>query len=177
MMNVVNRILNRKSETKYITDYTDENANAWQTFNSQVFGANQWAAAIPPLAQGTTDYTRLGDSVFPTSHYTDLHFRINPVSPAYTSPNPVDITIVIFHGVCKKYKAPDEVRNNSAALCPTLLRLGQKSVGSGLETQPFMGYSQEMDFPINDVVWNLKKTTVRLYKAPGVLNGGAGALS
>lgn len=172
MMNVVNKILNRKSETKYITNYRDDTQHIWTQFNSQIYGPGQFGSAVPAMVQGTTDYTRLGDSVSPVKMYTDLRFRVKPVDPLTTNGNPVDITVVIYYGVCKKLKSVLDVAAD-ASLPNTLLKLGYTSAVSGLETKPFMGYAEDTDYVINDDIWTLKKKTVRLYKTFGSINGPA----
>lgn len=182
MMNVVNRILNRKSETKYLTDYssgTGGTYNKWTGFNSQIVGAGQWGYALPQCVQGDNDYQRIGDSIVPTSCKTDLYFRLAPQGGQATQQNPVDITVVVFYGYCKKYKSLPDVTASSSGLSAQLLRVGQQDATTTLETKSFDGNIVDLTYPINDVVWHLKRKSVRLYKAPGVLNGGtaSGVLS
>lgn len=180
MMNVVNRILNRKSETKYVTSRpADANPFTYTQINSTISGSGQWGSALPSLAQGTTDYTRIGDSIVPVSSKLTVEARIRPLAGTTSYGAPVDITLVVFYGYCKKYKQYGDVQSNAAALCTQLLKLGGVDPVTGLETTNFSGNAADDMLVINDETWHLRKKRFHLFKAPGQLNGttGAGVLS
>jgi len=157
-----------------VTSYaSDDNPNIFSPFNSIIAGATQFSSCLPPLVQGTTDYQRLGDSVQPIANKVALDVRIK--GGTTSSANPYDLTVVVYYGVCKKFKKFDDLSAASASLCGELLRSGGVSAISGVEVQEFGGIVGDSHLPINTSTWTLKKKTFRLWKAPGILNGGAGS--
>lgn len=175
MTQLVNRVLNRKSETKYASSRAGESVpHTYTVVNSVISGSGQWAAALPRIIQGTDDYSRIGDTIMPSKARVDLELAL--VDPAgtptgtYSNPNPVDITAYIVYGYCKKYRAYNDVQANSAALSDQLLKLGGVDA-SGNEYTSFSGYREDADLIINDAIWHLKVKKVRLFKSPGQLNG------
>lgn len=59
---LVKHLINRKSETKYVS-HTCEN----QTVHNSAITGGDIIPVLPSIPQGTTDYTRLGDSIRPIS--------------------------------------------------------------------------------------------------------------
>lgn len=176
-MNVVNRVLNRKSETKYASSRAgDTQPHVYTITNSVIAGAAAWQSAIPGVIVSTSadDWTRVGDTISPTRSRVDLELKL--IDPAgsppgtYSSPAPWDITAYIVYGYCKRYRNITDVNGNSAALASALLKLGGKD-GTGAEYTSFGGYAEDADLIINDAVWHLRVKKVRLFKSPGQLNG------
>lgn len=178
-MNVVNRILNRKSETKYVTNVTNSAGtpyNAVTQFNSAVQGTHQFVNALPPMEQSTDgdSFQRIGDSVVPTKLVNDIWIDFVPTSPYFSATNPADLTVYIFYGYCKKYKNWNDVDTNSSALADQLLQLGTKDPVTGSEHKPFVGLHRDTTLLLNQDIFSLKKKVIRMFKSPGVSNGAAG---
>lgn len=175
MTTIVNRVLNRKSETKYACSRAGESTpHVYTITDSVIAGAGQWGLALPGIIQGTDDYSRIGDTIAPTRARVDLQLKLtDPAgSPTgvYSNMNPVDITAYVVYGYCKRYKYTGDVIANSAALASQLLKLGGVD-GTGSEYTGFNGYAEDADLIINDSIWHLKVKKVRLFKSPGQLNG------
>jgi len=168
---IVKKTMMREAQTKFVSSYpSDATPNAYTNFNSTIVGPTQWGLGLPDIVQGDTDYNRQGDTIKPRQHKVALDIRFTAGSLGF----PHDVTVVVYYGVCKKFKSWTDVQTNSLALCDELLRLGGVN-GAGEETQSFNGIQSDSHLSINTDVWNLKKVTFRLNKAPGVLNGAAGA--
>lgn len=174
MMNVVNRILNRKSETKYLTNVTNSSGAPYNSpvmFNSAVQGTSQFISALPSMVQGTDDYDRVGDSVVPTKLVNDIFIDFVPKSGQVGLDLPVDLTVHIFYGYCKKYKSWTDVNTNSSALADQLLKLGAKDPVSGSEFKPFVGLHRDTTLHLNQDIFHLKTKKIHMYKSPGYSNG------
>jgi len=127
ILDVVNRMLNRSTETKYIGQYAT--AGAIQTgispFSDGEFenvvqqlgahaGGNWWTAALPAIVQagsgGTkvSDQTRIGDRIEPSAHHVKMTLRFAPKLVEGADPaaqdTPLDITAYIFYGYIKSMK-------------------------------------------------------------------------
>lgn len=164
--------LMRTAETKFVSSYAgDTTPNVYTSVNSTITGATQFGFGLPSLFQGTGSYARQGDSITPRQTKVLLDVRLTPTGA------PVDLTVVLYYGYCKKYTKFTDVVANSFSLCNELLRLGGVNA-SGDEEQSFNGIQSDSHLLVNTDVWHLKKITFRLNKCPGVLNGaGAGVLS
>jgi len=130
-MNVVNTLLNRKTETKYIGQYVTTPAlqngvspfqppaweNAVQTLGSQAAGTQYWTVALPAMTQaaltagqGASDINRIGNNIEPVSHRVKMTVRFAPQSiggdpPAFQAPDkPLDLTVYVFYGYIKSMK-------------------------------------------------------------------------
>jgi len=160
----------KNAETKFVTNiYNDANPNVYSPFNSAIAGSTQFSSALPDIGTGTDGFSRIGDLIQPMSLKTALDVRIK--GGTSSTGNPVDVTVVVYYGYCKKYRTWDEVSANSAALCEQLLRVGGISALTTLDTQGFNGIQSDSHLPVNTTIWKLKKKTFRLHKCPGYLNG------
>lgn len=116
---IVARTIGRAAETKFVSSYAaDATPNVYTGFNSVIQGASQWSSGMPPLVQGQSSYTRNGEQVSPRQNKVAVDVRLRP------DVDPVDITVVCYWGVCKKYKTYADVVTNSITLCTDLLKLG-----------------------------------------------------
>jgi len=160
----------KTAETKYVSTIADDaTPNTYSSFNSIISGATQFSCAMPTLQLGTNAYTRIGDLIQPTSLKVALDVRIK--GGTSSTGNPVDLTVVLYYGYCKKYKNWNDVNTNSATLANQLLSTGGISALTSVDTQPFAGLQSDSHLPVNSTIWKLKKKTVRLFKCPGYLNG------
>lgn len=157
---VVRKVLGRMTETKYVAQLT----SAWGFFNSQILGANQWATALPPITQGDEEHQRIGNSILPKRSQVKLMLRLTPQdlpSPDQLGSDARDVTVVIYYGFVRKYKNVTDVQTNSATLCTQLLENGDG------HTSAFLGNPEDVLYPVNNKVFNLKKKVVRLFKGKG----------
>lgn len=164
-MNVVNRILNRKSETKYAGQL---GAATWTNITSQLDGTiNQIRRVIPPVVQGSDENDRLGDSLVPTSLKVKLALRLaakpTGAEPPFAAPGARDITAVIWYGYARKYKASDVLFSDTNIIRSLL----DNGTATGV---PFLGNPQELLFPVKNEFFQVKRKTVRLHKPTGTVN-------
>lgn len=171
---IVKKTLMKTAETKFVSSYaTDANPNVYNSFNSVISGSTQFSGCLPSVIPGTGEYNRIGNLIQPISNKVALDVRFRAGNPA--APIPHDVTVVIYYGVCKKYKYYPDLSADSTNLCLQLLSSGGLSAISSTETQEFGGIQSDSHLPVNTAIWKLKKKTFRLYKCAGVTNGIAGA--
>lgn len=121
IMDVVNRMLNRKTETKYIGQFTTTTAaqtgvspfaggtweNAVQPLG-QLSDGQYWTVALPAMVQGVSDINRIGDRIEPKSHRVKMTVRFAqeyvPESQPIAQDNPLDVTVYVFYGTIKSMK-------------------------------------------------------------------------
>jgi len=163
----------KTAETKFASSYASDDApNTYSPFNSVISGATQFSSCLPNISLGTNEYSRIGNLIQPISNKVYLDVRLKAGAP---QTYPHDITVVVYYGVCKKYKFWQDLSADSAQLCQQLLSSGGLSAISSLDTQEFGGIQSDSHLPVNNAIWKLKRKTFRLYKAPGVLNATSGA--
>jgi len=168
----------KTAETKFASSYaSDPTPNLYAPFNSIISGATQFSGCLPSILQGSGEYQRIGNLIQPISNKVALDVRIK--GGTTSSGFPYDITVVVYYGVCKKYKYHPDLSADSTNLALQLLSSGGLSAITSTETQEFGGIASDSHLPVNNAIWKLKKKTFRLYKAPGILNGavGSGTLS
>lgn len=160
----------KTAETKFASSYaSDPTPNIYAPFNSIISGATQFSGCLPTIIQGTGDYNRIGSLIQPIANKVALDVRIKGGSSS--TGNPVDVTVVVYYGVCKKYKYHPDLSADSVNLALQLLRSGGLSAITSTDTQEFGGIQSDSHLPVNTAIWKLKKKTFRLFKAPGFLNG------
>jgi hypothetical protein len=131
ILDVVNRLLNRKTAGKYIGQYVTTGTlptgiapytpAVWENV-VQVLGQGSagqaWKVALPAQIQGLTDQTRIGDRIEPTAHQVKMTVRLarTAISSSLESPSlgasydyfaqqtPLDLTVYIFYGYIKSMK-------------------------------------------------------------------------
>lgn len=145
ILDVVNTLLNRKTETKYIgqwvtlptvgplpTGVPPFTTPTWfQQSQPLGPGGTAWQIALPAMVQGLTDINRIGDKIEPVSHQVKMTVRLAPgyVSTSEPSPSsldaytdiaqqvPLDVTAYIFYGYVKSLKT----YQGTGAAAPTLV--------------------------------------------------------
>lgn len=160
MAKYVNKLINRKTETKYV-------ANAYAD-NNTAFAANWFAPiqvdtlpcyhpGLPRLTAGTGDYQRIGARIQPTKVYTDL-----TVGFASQDLSCNEVMCVIYYGTCKAGKTWQNTTPIQSA--NDLLDNGDGT------TQVFGGVKSDLLLPINKHMYNAKRKVFKLAKVAGVLN-------
>jgi len=130
ILDVVNTLLNRKTESKYVSNWitcgglpagTSAGTPQWENATQQLGfmpGATQlWSVALPAQVQGITDTTRIGDKIEPKGHSLRMTVRLaRTITTTSESPSsleaatysaqqlPLDITVYIFYGYVKSMK-------------------------------------------------------------------------
>lgn len=197
ILDVVNRMLNRKTETKFIGQWITTNAvqtgvspfpgayfqNVVQTLGAGGAGggAQYWSPALPAMVQGITDINRIGDRIEPTSLKVKLNLRL--AQQLITSdPNvfgaqarPLDVTAYIFYGFVKSMKT----YQNSVTLQDSRLAVsGQSEANTAMSRllddgdttfSTFDGSQQFAQFPLSHYV-QMKVKKVHLRQASGWIN-------
>lgn len=195
ILDVVNRMLNRKTETKFVGQWMTTNAlqtgvspfpsayfqNVIQPLGQGSDGSQYWQTALPAMVQGTTDINRIGDRIEPTSLSTKLNIRLAQQAVADVrgaQATPLDITVYVFYGLVKSLKT----YQGSVSLEDTRLVVsGQSEAGMAMNrlldkgdltfTQ-FDGSQQYAQFPLSDYV-NMKVKKIHLRQASGWINTNA----
>lgn len=129
ILDVVNRMLNRKTETKYIGQYSTTSAlptgispfgpgvfeNVVQTLGERAT-TQFWNVALPAQIQAglsstsAADYNRIGDKIEPVKHQVKMTIRFAQKSmggdpPSYQAQDvPLDLTVYVFYGYIKSMK-------------------------------------------------------------------------
>jgi len=196
IMDVVNRMLNRKTETKYIGQWITTNqmptgvapftAPKWQNVVQSLGVANNWCVALPAQVQGTTDLTRLGDKIEPVSHRVKMTLRIAPgwigTPPTTTAQQlPLDVTAYIFYGYIKSLKTYQGAAASSMAgnsVCVTgqneAARAYQRLLNNGDDTfSQFTGDPALAQLPLSDYV-NMKVKKIHYRQGFGWINTANG---
>lgn len=200
ILDVVNRMLNRKTETKFIGQWITTNAvqTGVSPFPGAYFqnvvqnlgaggtggGAQYWNPALPAMIQGLTDINRIGDRIEPTSLKVKLNLRLAQqlitADPDVfgAQARPLDVTAYIFYGLVKSMKT----YQNSVTLQDSRLAVSGQSeavtamsrlldVGDTTFTT-FDGSQQLAQLPLSHYV-QMKVKKVHLRQASGWINTNA----
>lgn len=174
----VNQLINRKLETKYTAQYmtgaegapVDIYGDVWpQGTGGGPNGNPQLWVVMPDVNEGTqtTEYTREGVKISPTSLVADLDLKFN-VKAALASGNidqaSWDITAHIWYGYARRFKNNDDVNANKVNIVENMLEVGDGTTTRWLGT-PIMD-----QFHINREFVSLKHKKVRMYRPLGSQN-------
>lgn len=191
MMNIVNRILNRKTETRFLAQpitYTTGSPASVNWMND-IPPVSAWNLALPAQVQGDDKQNRIADTISPVDHRVKLKVRFapqnlanpdQPTNPVQAS-LPFDVTIYVFYGYIKSLKtyqgstgtsANSLVVSGSTEATTALTRL--LDLGNGAFSQ-FTGDSALAQYPLSEYV-KMKVKKIRLHKPAGWVNTQGGAL-
>lgn len=195
ILDVVNRMLNRKTETKFIGQWMTVNVpqtgvspfpgsffqNVIQPLGQGSDGSQYWQVALPAMVQGTSDINRIGDRIEPTSLSVKLNVRLAQQAVADVrgaQATPLDLTVYILYGLVKSMKT---YQNATSIEDSRLVVSGQSEAGTAmarlldkgdLTFAPFDGSQQFAQFPLSDYV-NMKVKKIHLRQASGWINTNA----
>jgi len=182
---VINRVINRKAETKQAMFYGNPNTfpqdgsfanrgfSVQNQFITNVAGDMKWL--LPNVTVGTGDYQRIGDQITPMSLRINGLLKVSLAN--LTGPFPTDIIAVCYiltHKTLKSYQAltpcppvPPATTPVGGADLTTLLKNGENA------TTGFTGNWWAKSQPIADQYYNvLAKKVVRLRYAGLYTSGG-----
>lgn len=161
--------MNRKAETKYVAQNSPFSAVYGDVYPGG--GPVQLYTCLPDVPQGDESINRQGLKISPSRHRTDLRFVFNDDPQITTSGAPApasqagwDITVHIWYGFCKRYKATGDVQANASQLVAEML-----DIGTGA-TSRFTGLLTDEFFETNKEVLTVKHKKVRMYKNAGLAN-------
>lgn len=179
---IAQRVLNRNLETKYVAQYmvggaetgnpVDIYGDVWPQAPAGSGGPNgnpQVWCALPSVNEGTqtTEYTREGVKINPTSLVADLDLKFN-TKAALASGNidqaSWDITAHVWYGYCRRYKNNDDINANKVNIVENMLE-----VGDGTTTR-WLGSPTMDQFHINKEFLYVKHKAVRMYRPLGSQN-------
>lgn len=197
-------MLNRKTETKYIGQYTTTTAlqngvspfqdgtweNAVQPLG-QLTDGQYWTVALPAMVQGVSDINRIGDRIEPVSHRVKMTVRFAqeyvPPPPGGTpsiiaQDNPLDLTVYVIYGFVKSmktYAQPSQVSlvGNSIVVSgqTEATRAMQRLLDDGdLTYSAFTGDPILAQQPLAKEYVNMKVKKIHLRRAAGYINTNAG---
>lgn len=200
ILDVVNRMLNRKTETKFVGQWMTTNAvqTGVSPFPGAYFqnviqplgqgaasaGAQFWNVALPAMVQGVTDINRIGDRIEPASHSVKLNVRLAQqlVTP---DPNvfgaqarPLDVTVYVFYGYVKSmktYQGAVTLQDSRLAVSGQVeaVTAMNKLLSYGDTTfKTFDGSQQFAQLPMSDYV-DMKVKKIHLRQASGWINTNA----
>lgn len=190
-MNIVNRILNRKTETRFLAQPITfiPATPAQPAWANDIPTMGAWNVALPQQVQGDDKQNRIGDTINPTDLRVKVKVRFAMVNtagpeqpPAYVQTSlPLDLTVYIVYGTIKSlktYQGSTNVLNNcrivqgSTEASTALSRLLDHGDGSFGQFTGDPAYAQ---YPLSDYV-NMKVKKIRLHKPAGWVNTQSGAI-
>lgn len=166
LTNQITRVLNRKTETKYVACHMRNSSGGvdlgtYVGFNNAIGGTSEQYSVLPNVKQGAGDNQRLGDKIKPTKIRVQASFALP--SNAINSQISRDIIVDVFFLTAKAVK---DAYNYSAVPITELLNLGDGT------TQAYDGTEVVSMLPVmSDYFTVLKKYSFRLQKGAGDLNG------
>lgn len=128
-------MIESKKEKKHVTLLMEQN----EVHNSAISGADL-LNCVPPVAQGTDDYQRQGDVIFPTSLTVRGTLGLDRT---YSTDNKVIIARVV---IVKQKSASGLNYVNPTSIASNLLK---PNLSTGTSVVPFSGMLQDLDYPIN----------------------------
>jgi hypothetical protein len=168
---LVNTIVRRQQETKYVSQYLQvpdassilkppSSGIGLTTFTSAITGPGELYSCIPQLTLGSGSYQRVGATVNPVGCRVDMMINAG----GYQNLNTYDITVHIF---VISHKSVKTAMNYSAVPITDLFMQGNGS------DAPFDGTIQNTILPINKEAYVLHKhMAIRMNKSDGQTNGG-----
>lgn len=195
ILDVVNRMLNRKTETKFIGQWMTTNVvqdgispfqlpyfqNVVQTVGAGA-GGQFWTPALPAMVQGLSDINRLGDRIEPTSLKVKLNVRLAQQVVADikgAQATPIDVTVYVFYGfikAMKTYQGSVGVQDNRLVVTTQseAVTAMTKLLDNGdLTFKTFDGSQQFAQLPLSSYV-DMKVKKIHLRQASGWINTPAG---
>jgi len=158
-------VVKRQEETKYVANDYDSAGNPNNSPWYPLPGITNTASvvpAIPKMAQGVTDYQRVGQRVSPTSLKVDLDIGLQPTDLSANS-----VMVVIWYGTSKENKS---WVGGSPLSTISFLDNGQGS------NQSWGGLRGQLNFPVDPTLNSLKRIVFPLSKSEGVQNQNGGSL-
>jgi len=159
VMTLVKNLINKKSETKYVTRLPENNVG-----HNSAISAGDIIPITPLVAQGTEDYQRLGDSIKPISMVVRGHLSIRG-GAAYT--NKVLLARVMVLSA-KSYKTDAAIVSNAAAIANSLLRPNYEG---GPYVIQFGGATSDLYQPVNADAYRVHYDKI-IEIAPSTADGG-----
>lgn len=159
---VVNKLINRKIETKYRAE--NILVEGGTQFNSVISTAADWYRCLPLVGQGANTHQRVGDSLTPTKLRLDFTFLFGRDSLDYTR----DIWVVLYIMTSKNQKAYATNAANGQ-LAQNFQQYLDNGDGSSTYFQGTFADSTKPMFQPNNT--QIKKITFNLMKASGDTNG------
>jgi len=166
MTKVAERVFHKNAENKLVVAHNGNNPGGDQRysyalgFNSSISGSGDLYQLIPQISQGTTEGTRIGNTIRPRS----LIIRgIVGANQAYSDSATLMARIFVASPV--NYKSYNQLTSAAADLSQ-LLDFGQFGTGG------FQGYPSDVDAKVNTKLWRVhKQKTFKIVKASGTGSG------
>lgn len=201
ILDVVNRMLNRKTETKHIGQWVTTNQlqngvtpfqlpyfqNVVQTVGLGGSGAPAltgqfWTPALPAMVQGISDINRIGDRLEPVSHKVKLNIRLAKQVVADqkgANATPIDLTVYVFYGfvkAMKTYQGAIAVQDNRLVVdtqSEAVTAMNSLLDKGDTTFVTFDGSQEYSQLPLGKYV-DMKVKKIHLRQAAGWINTGAG---
>lgn len=164
---IAKRVVNKTSETKYITYSSTEYEGIYGDVIPAGGGIPQLFTCIPPILQGDTSYTRDGLKINPVRHQTDLRFTFcsTPIAGGLTADQSAwDLNVHIWYGYIKRYKSVSDLYPNASTILNQFLEDGQGN------QQRWNGLLANEMLRVNPEYASLKHKTFRMFKNAGQMN-------
>lgn len=177
---IATRVFKRNLETKYVAGYmtgaegvpVDIYGDVWpQGTGGGPNGNPQLWCALPNVNEGTqtTEYTREGVKINPTSLVADLDLKFNTkaaLASGDIDQASWDITAFVWYGYCKRYRNNDDINANKVNIVENMLEVGDGTTTRWLGSDTMDQFHQNKEFV------NLKLKKVRMYRPLGGQNTG-----
>lgn len=168
---IAERVMNRKSETRYIAA---QQGPYWTGIYGDVAptgGLPQLFGCVPGTQQGDESWQRQGLKVNPVKHTTELRFAFNDDkllgdNTISASSAGWDVTVHVWYGFCKRFRNQPDIQTLalSGEIVGEMLTDGQ-----GLMTR-FTGAIGDEMLAVNKEFVNLRHKKFRMYKNAGLAN-------
>lgn len=159
-------VVNKTEETKYVANDYDSAGHANNTPWYPVPGITNTGSvvpAIPQMAQGVTDYQRVGQRVSPVSLKVDLDIGMNSEDLSANS-----VMVAIWYGTSKESKS---WVGGSPLSTISFLDNGQGT------NQSWAGVRGQLNFPSDPTLNTLKRIVFPLSKSGGLQNQNGSSLT
>lgn len=127
---IATRVMNRKTETKYVAQLLATEPTDIYGHTMPANGLPQLFDCLPALSTGDEEFHRTGVRVNPTKHTVDIDLRFNESKlsslPAIKMAAAAwDIQVHVWYGYARRFKNSAEVLNAAPTLLSQLLEDGQ----------------------------------------------------
>lgn len=168
---IAKRAVKRTQETKYRADIITATEGPQMIYAdvAPTGGAVQLFGALPDLAIGDNGFQRDGQKISPVRHTVDLDFDFNNQMRDISNTGGLDqcawdITVHVWYGYVKRYKAQPDVLANAALLVNEMYELGNGNSGR------FAGAPADAQKKLNTESFSLKHKQFRMYRSFGMQN-------
>lgn len=163
---MIQSMMNRNVETKYVANnYNSQSVDLGPLWfaSPNIVNVGSFNPAIPQMTQGVGDFQRVGNKVAPKTISVTLKVGFNALDLSANS-----LIGVIYYGTDRVSKT---WQNNNPVTSASIL-----DNGDGTDVT-WAGLRNQLNLPIDNKLYNMKKITFRLSKSGGIQNNDIGGVA